>query len=86
MHDFHLADKILNLILEKAKENKFKKVLKIKIGLGKIIEHNKQISPENLKYNLKLLAKGTMAEKARIEIISFKKDSFILEEISGEKI
>ncbi|MEK9129950.1 MAG: hydrogenase/urease maturation nickel metallochaperone HypA [Patescibacteria group bacterium] len=85
MHDFHLADKILKLVLEEAQKNNFKKVLKIKIGLGKIIEHGEQISPENLEYNLKLLSKGTIAEKCAIKIDSFKGGLFVLDKIVGEK-
>jgi Zn finger protein HypA/HybF involved in hydrogenase expression len=84
MHDLHLANKILNLVLEKAKENNLKKISKIKIELGEITEHGQQIRPENLKFNLKLLAKGTIAEGVKVKIHPIKKDSFILKEIIGE--
>ncbi len=74
MHDIHLANKILNLILKNAKKNNLKKITKIKIELGEIIEHNQIITPENLKFNIKMLAKGTIAENVKIEIYATKKN------------
>ena len=84
MHDLHLANKILNLVLEKARKNNLKKISGIKIELGEIIEHGQQITPENLRFNFKMLAKGSIAEGTEIEINSTKKESFVLREIIGE--
>jgi Zn finger protein HypA/HybF involved in hydrogenase expression len=39
MHDFHLADQILKTVLEYAEKNGFKKVKKIELELGSILEH-----------------------------------------------
>jgi Zn finger protein HypA/HybF involved in hydrogenase expression len=84
MHDLHLSNKILNLILKEGEKNNFKKIIEIKIELGKIIEHNQIITPENLKFNLKILAKGTIAENAKIKINSVKNKFFSLKEITGK--
>jgi Zn finger protein HypA/HybF involved in hydrogenase expression len=84
MHDLHLSNKILNLILKEGEKNNFKKIIEIKIELGKIIEHNQIITPENLKFNLKMLAKGTIAENAKIKINSVKNKFFSLKEITGK--
>lgn len=96
MHDLHLANKILNLVLEEGKKNNLKEIVEIKIELGKIIEHNQCITPENLKFNLKILTKGTIAENAKIKIDSIKNKfiaflkkkaknkAFVLKEIIGK--
>jgi len=86
MHDLHEANKILKLILEYAKKNKLKKVSKAVIELGSVIEHGEEINPENLEFNLKLLAKNTIAQGLEIEIKKVKKDSWGLKEIVGEKV
>jgi Zn finger protein HypA/HybF involved in hydrogenase expression len=84
MHDLHFANKILSLTLEEARKNNLKKISRIKIELGEIIEHGQRISPENLEFNLKMLAKGSLAENAKIEIRSVKGEAFRLKEIIGE--
>lgn len=84
MHDFHIANKIVQLVFKKAKENNFKTISQIEIGLGKIIEHGALITPENLRFNIKILAKGSIAENAKVVIYSIKGDSFILKSIHGD--
>lgn len=84
MHDLHLANQILKLILEYAQKNKLKKVFKAVIDLGSIVEHGDEISPENLKFNLKILAKDTLATGLKVEINKIKSDSWVLKEIEGE--
>lgn len=56
------------------------------IELGSVIEHGEEINPENLEFNLKLLAKNTIAQGLEIEIKKVKKDSWGLKEIVGEKV
>jgi hydrogenase nickel incorporation protein HypA/HybF len=68
MHDFHLADTILKTVLEYAEKNGFKKIKKIELELGSILEHGEVISPENLSFNFKLLSKNTIAETAELDI------------------
>lgn len=85
MHDLHTADKVLKISLEKAAKNKLEKIREITIELGSIIEHGEEINPENLKFNLALLAKGTIAQTAAIKIIKKKSiDGWKLTEIEGE--
>ena len=85
MHDLHEADRILKLVLDHAERNKLKSVTKIKIGLGSVIEHGSEIDPENLKFNIHLLAKDTKAANAEITVEKNNKPSWELEEIEGEK-
>ena len=85
MHDLHAADKILKIVLQEAKKNKLKKISKIKIELGEIVEHGQRIMPENLRFNIKMLAKGSPAENAEIEIKGIKGRQFVVKEIEGKK-
>ena len=78
MHDFYLANEILKTVLEYAQKNGFKKVSKVEIELGSLIEHDEEILPENLIYNFKLLAKNTIAQDAELEIKKVKGDSWKL--------
>lgn len=84
MHDLHEANKILKLVLEKAKDGKLKKVNKIVIELGQIIEHKQTITSENLRFNLEMLSKETIAKDAVIVIDDSKNDCWKLVEIEGE--
>lgn len=85
MHDLHEADRILKLVLDHAEKNKLKSVTKIVVGLGSVIEHGSEINPENLKFNIGVLARGTKAEGAAVEVKKIKTDSWELEEIEGDK-
>ncbi len=84
MHDLHVADKILKLVLGEGRKNNLKIISKIKIELGEIIEHGQRITPENLKSNMEMLTKGSRAEGVEIIIRSIKGGSFKLKEIEGE--
>lgn len=84
MHDLHAADLILKIVLEKAGENKLKKVKKIIIELGSVIEHGAEINPENLRFNLNLLSANTIAAGAEIIIINASTNSWKLVEIEGD--
>ncbi len=88
MHDLHEADKILKLILTKANPpaggKKLNKVTKAKIKLGQIIEHGETIQPENLVFNIKMLAKGTLADGLEVEVEKSGGNFWELEEIEGD--
>lgn len=85
MHDFHLANEILKTVLEYAQKNNLKSISKISIELGSIVEHGEEVSPENLQYNFKLLAKGTQTEKSRLFIKKTKRGFWKLKEIEGTR-
>ncbi|MFH1173285.1 MAG: hydrogenase/urease maturation nickel metallochaperone HypA [bacterium] len=84
MHDFHEADKILKLILTQAETKGLKKVRQAKIKLGRIIEHGEAILPENLAFNIKMLAKQTLAEGLELLIEEIGENLWELVEIEGE--
>lgn len=85
MHDFHAADKILKMTLESAAKNNLNKVDKIVVELGHVVEHGEEILEENLKFNINMLARGSLAEKAEI-VVSKKVGTrgYRLKEIEGE--
>jgi len=85
MHDLHEADRILKLVLDHAERNKLKSVTKIVVGLGSVIEHGSEINPENLKFNIGVLARKTMAENAEVVVKKIKASTWKLEEIEGDK-
>ena len=84
MHDLHEANKILKLILDYASKNKLSKVTKAVIELGSIVEHGDEISAENLEFNLRMLAKNTIAEGLNVDIKKGKGNGWVLKEIKGE--
>lgn len=84
MHDFHLADEIFKTIIDYADKNNLKKVTKASIELGSIIEHGEEVLPENLKFNIKMLAEGGVAEGLSVEIHPVQGGSWVLKEIEGE--
>jgi len=84
MHDLHAADQILKLVLDKAVENKLLKVKKIVIELGSIIEHGEDLNPENLVFNLELLAQSTPARGLEVVIKKVKGNNWKLVEIEGD--
>jgi Zn finger protein HypA/HybF involved in hydrogenase expression len=79
MHDFHLANEIVEIAKEYARKNGLSKISKIVVELGNIIEHGEGIKPENLKYNINLLM------PCDIEIKKVRGDFWKLVEIDGEQ-
>ena len=84
MHDWHLADTIFKTILDHADKNGLKNVKNIELELGSILEHGDEISPENLSFNLKLMAEKSLAENLEVKIKKIKGDSWKLISIEGE--
>lgn len=85
MHDFYLAKEILDLVLKQAQKNKLRKLSRVILSLGKFIEHDEEILPENLRQNFQLLAKDTIASEAELVINKINKVGvWCLEEIEGE--
>ncbi|MGC9049095.1 MAG: hydrogenase/urease maturation nickel metallochaperone HypA [Patescibacteria group bacterium] len=84
MHDIILAKEILDEVLKQAKKNKFKRISKVVVSLGKFVEHDEEISPKNLKYNFQLLAKNTLANNAKLLVKKIDQPKiWRLEEIEG---
>ena len=78
MHDFHLANQIVKIAKEHAREHGLLKIKKIVVELGDIIEHNENISPQNLKYNINLLM------PCEVRVKKIKGDRWKLAEVEAE--
>lgn len=75
---------MLNTAIKYAKKNNCKKINSMTIELGKVVEHDELILPENLKYNIELISKNTIAEDCGI-IVNLKDNNKLkLIEIDGE--
>ena len=83
MHDIHVANKVYNLVMENAKDNKIDLVKKIEIDLGSIVEHGADITAENLDFNLKMLGETTFAKDIEIKINRVEGNDWKLVSISG---
>ncbi|MFA6428405.1 MAG: hydrogenase/urease maturation nickel metallochaperone HypA [Candidatus Buchananbacteria bacterium] len=84
MHDLHEANKIIKVILEQAQKNNLHKITKLKLTLGDLMEHGELIKPANLKFNLRLLAKNTLAEGLTIDIKSITGHTWTVVSIEGK--
>lgn len=85
MHDLYAAQDILEAAIKTAKTKKLKKITKLVIDLGRIEDHGEAITPANLRFILKLLAKNTMAKAAQLKINRVKGHNCLLREIEGER-
>jgi len=83
MHDFHLADSIYRAIMKEAEIRNLKKITKAAIEIGSIVEHGEEVLPENLDFNIRMLAEGGMAENLELEISKTAGDNWMLKEIEG---
>jgi len=64
MHEFAIAQSILERALAEAEKNEAKRICVLGVKLGK----DSHITPDSLEFCLKAVAKGTIAEEAKIEI------------------
>ena len=85
MHDWHLANQVLKTVLDYGKKNGFKKITKIEIKLGDILEHGEYISSENLIHNLGILFKKTIAKNAEVKVKKRKGDDWKLISLVGDR-
>lgn len=84
MHDLHAADYVLKDVLATAAKNRLTKIKKIVLELGTIVEHGASIQPENLRFNIESLARGTMAAGAEVQIIPVVGGGLKMKEIEGD--
>lgn len=84
MHDLHAADQVLKDVLATAAKNKLTKIKKIVLELGTIVEHGAEILPENLKFNVMALARGTIVAGAEVQILLVTGGELKIREIEGD--
>ncbi len=85
MHDLYAAQDILAAALKTAQQKKLKKISNLVVELGKIEDHGDEITEENLKFNIKMLSKNTIAENAQVIIKRKKGQQCVLTALEGER-
>lgn len=84
MHDLLAAQELLRKALEVAHAKNLKKITKIVVELGTIIDHDEEIGEENIEFNLNNLAVGTVAEGAQVVVNKVTGNHYALKEIEGD--
>lgn len=84
MHDLLAAQDIVQRAILEAKKKNLKKITKLVIAMGKVIDHGKAISRENIKFNLKIVVHNTLAKNAQVVIKKINESQVRLVEIEGE--
>lgn len=64
MHEFAIAQSLLDRALAEAEKNEGKKILSVGVKLGTA----SHITPDSLELCFKAVAKGTIAEEAKVEV------------------
>jgi hydrogenase nickel incorporation protein HypA/HybF len=64
MHEFAIAQSILDRALAEAEKHEAKRIYTLGVKLGKA----SHITPDSLEFCFKAVAKGTIAEEAKVEI------------------
>lgn len=64
MHEFSIAQQILAVVLETAKQHHSTRVVEVNLEIGELTV----INPHQLRYSFKLLSEGTIAEGAKLRI------------------
>ena len=85
MHDLVAAQDIVKIATAVAKKNRLKKVTRITVKLGRVIQHYEEIKPENLRFNFKLVKRNTVVESARLVILKARGKSLTISSVEGEK-
>lgn len=85
MHDFLIAKEILDTVLATARSQKLGRVTTVELELGSIKDHGQTIEPANLQFNFRLLAKETVAAKAKLRIKETRGTSYRIVAIEGSK-
>lgn len=84
MHDLLAAQELLKKALEVARAKNLKKITKIVVELGTVIDHDEEITEENISFNLKNLSAGTEAEGAKVIVNKVAGNHYTLKEIEGD--
>lgn len=84
MHDLLAAQDIVKAAILEAKKKNLKKITKLVIEIGEVIDHGEAISQENLEFNINVVSLGTIAKDAQVVIRKINEPRVRLIEIEGE--
>jgi len=77
MHEFKLVSEVLKSVLKTAEKNQAKKVTLVRFQVGE----NCHARPENIEFLFRQAARGSIADKAEVEITTIPGDELILSSI-----
>ncbi len=80
MHEFGIAEKILNLVLDEAKQHNIQKITTIRVQVG---EAN-NLSAESLQFAFGLVSKNTIAQDAQVDMQETKGNAIQVVNFDGE--
>ena len=80
MHEFGIAEKILNLVLDEAKQQNIQKVTTIRVQVG---EAN-NLSAESLQFAFGIVSKNTIAQDAQVDMQGTKGHAIQVINFDGE--
>jgi len=77
MHEFKLVSDVFKSVLKTAEKNQAKKVTLVRFQVGE----NCHARPENIEFLFRQAARGSIADKAEVEITTIPGDELILSSI-----
>ena len=77
MHEFKLVSDVFKSVLKTAEKNQAKKVTLVRFQVGE----NCDARPENIEFLFRQAARGSIADKAEVEITTIPGDELILSSI-----
>ena len=81
MHEWGITESVVEEVIKEAREHGLKKVDKVRLSVGDAIS----LTPESLEFCFQCLSKGTVAEKATLEISKGKGRGIAIESLEGER-
>ncbi len=81
MHEWGITKSIVEGIVKEAQKHDFKRVDKVRLSIGESIE----LTPESLEFCFQCLSKGTVAEKAALEIKKGPGREITIDSLEGER-
>lgn len=79
MHEWVIVDSLIEEVIQRAKENKLRKIEKVCLSLGE----DDHLTPDSLGFCFSSLTKGTDLEGVKLEIEKGKDNGVILNRIEG---
>ncbi len=80
MHEFGIAEKILKLVIDEAKQHNIQKVATIRVQIG---EAN-NLSAESLQFAFGIVSKNTIAQDAQVDMQGTKGNAIQVINFDGE--
>jgi len=81
MHEWKITESVVEEVLNQAKKNDLKKIDKVRLSIGNDID----LTPDAITFCFQVLSKGTILEKACLEIDMRDGRGITVESLEGER-